>query len=139
MSKKLLFTIKLNLSAGNTIPTSTLSSILGQYGINSVNFCKEYNKLTINNNGFIIPINLNIYSNKSYSFLLKTPTTSNLILKILKLKKGSVYPNKQFKGILNNKDINKIINIKKKDLYLLTRKQIKKIIFGTAQSLGVLY
>nr|QEM01560.1 50S ribosomal protein L11 [Nephromyces sp. ex Molgula occidentalis] len=130
MIKKLISTIILHLKAAQAQPNSFLGSILGPYGINIINFCKEYNSITSSFQDLIVPVNILIYSDKTYVLKLKTPTTYSLINK---------YINENSKRNLTKEQINKIIKIKIKDFPLLNISNIKKNIYQIARSLRVTY
>nr|BCQ06525.1 ribosomal protein L11 [Nitzschia putrida] len=138
MIKKIIASIKLELYAGKASPSSSIGPILGQYGVNIALFCKEYNEKTNNNLGFIIPTEISIYSDRSYSFILKTPPTSFLLLKELKIEKGSSEPNKKIIGYINNESLKKIAEIKLNDLNTKKLNKAINIIKGTAQAMGIM-
>jgi large subunit ribosomal protein L11 len=138
MIKKVKAIIKLALSAGNAKPNPPIGPVLGQYGINIKNFCTEYNNKTINQNGLIIPVKITIYDDKSYTFILKSPPTSILLLKYANIKKGSAFPNKQFIGKLTKDQLLEIAKIKLQDLNTLDLQKAILSIIGTAKNLGII-
>lgn len=137
MSKKIKAFVKLALNAGKATPAPPVGPALGQHGINIGNFCKEYNARTSEQIGFIIPAKITVYEDKSFSFILKSPTTSNLLMKYANLKKGSSCPNKISVGELSLDHLKEIIEIKKNDLNTQSFKKSLSIILGTAKSLGI--
>lgn len=136
--KNILGTFKLILPAGN-LTTSIIGSYLGQYGINLINFCKEFNEKTKINKGTKIRVKIIIFENKKYLIYSYSLPTSYLILNLLNILKGSSKPTKNIIGKLKQQDILKIIKIKKLDLYPISIKSLFKMIKGTAKSMGILY
>lgn len=137
MIKKIKTIIKLILNAGKAVPTPPVGPALGQYGINLMNFCKDYNNQTNKYIGLIIPVKITIYDDKSYTFILKSPPTASLLLKYAKLTKGSAKPNKDIIGTITKNDLLEIINIKLQDLNTKDIKQAINIITGTAKNIGI--
>jgi large subunit ribosomal protein L11 len=137
MIKKIKNKIKLTLIGGKAAPNATIGRLLGHTGINISLFCKEYNNKTLNYIGTNIPILLTIYDDKSYSFVLKSPSISYLLLKYSDCKKGSSNPKINNVGIINKKQLNDIIEIKLKDFNTNNIEKIISIIQGTANSMGI--
>ena len=137
MLKELLTKLKLNLKAGKATPVPPIGPALGQYGVNIAQFCKEYNNLTLLQESLIIPVEISIYNDKSYSFILKTPPTSKLLLQTLNFSKGSSNCKKNSIGVITVKQINNIVKQKLSDLNTMNHKQAFKIILGTAKNMGI--
>jgi large subunit ribosomal protein L11 len=136
LKKKLKIIVKLNIQANNATPTPPIGPILGQHGVNILNFCKEYNLKTQNLEG-IVPAKLYIYEDRSYFLKLKTNPITYLLCKYSNIKKGSSKPNKEFIGNISISDIIKIAEIKLKDLNTNNLDNAKLIIIGTAKNMGL--
>ena len=137
MSKKIITIVKLALSAGQATPAPPVGPALGQHGVNILMFCKEYNACTSNKKGLIIPVEISIYEDKSFSLKLKTPPTSVLIAKAANISKGSEQPNRKFVGSINSEQLFHIAETKLPDLNTKNIKQAIKILTGTAKNMGV--
>ena len=137
MIKKIKTFIKLALTAGKATSAPPVGPALGQYGINIISFCKEYNLKTADQIGLVIPVKITIYEDKSYSFILKSPPTSILLLKFLNQKKGSSEPNKKIIGSINKEQLLEIAKIKFNDLNTNNISKALLIIEGTAKSMGI--
>jgi len=129
--------IKLALPAGKATPAAPVGPALGQYGINITSFCKEYNAQTNEKLGLVIPVEISIYEDKSYSFILKTPPTSVLLLKAAKIKKGSSTPNLLSVGSISKSQLEEIANLKLPDLNATKLSSAIKIVEGTARNMGI--
>lgn len=137
MAKKVTSIIKLALSAGKAVPAPPVGPALSQHGVNIATFCKEYNARTADQSGLIIPVEISVYEDRSYTFILKTPPASVLLTKSLKLKKGASEPNKQKIGSITNTELKKIAEIKLPDLNTKNLDSAFKIISGTAKNMGI--
>jgi large subunit ribosomal protein L11 len=137
MIKKIKTIIKLTLSAAKATPAPPVGPILGQYGINIISFCKEYNNKTKDKIGSIIPVEITVYNDKSYTFILKTPPVSKLLLKETNINKGSSNPKFEIVGTITKKQIEKIANIKLPDLNTNNIDSAIKIIEGTTKNMGI--
>ncbi len=137
MAKKIANILKLNLSAGAATPAPPVGPILGQTGINMMDFIKQYNDKTADRRGEIIPAEITIYEDRSFTFELKLPPVSAMIMKVLKHKKGSAAPNKDKVGSLSPDQIKVIDQEKLPDLNTTSLDQAIKIVTGTARSMGV--
>nr|YP_009294134.1 ribosomal protein L11 [Hildenbrandia rubra]AOM67376.1 ribosomal protein L11 [Hildenbrandia rubra] len=137
MSKKIITIVKLALSAGQATPAPPVGPALGQHGVNILMFCKEYNSRTLDKMGLVIPVEIFIYGDKSFTLKLKTPPASILIAKAAKVNKGSGQPNHQFVGTINNQQLKEIAQIKLPDLNTKNTQQAIKIITGTARNMGI--
>ena len=135
--KKLHTQIKLQIDAGKANPAPPIGPALGQHGVNIMAFCKEYNEKTKDKAGQIIPVVINVYEDRSFSFITKTPPVSDLIKKKIKIEKGSGVPNREKVGKLTMKQVEEIAKDKMPDLNALDIKAAMNIIMGTARSMGV--
>lgn len=137
MPKKLTAIIKLALSAGKATPAPPVGPALGQHGVNIAGFCKEYNARTADKTGTIIPVEISVFEDRSYTFILKTPPASVLIAKASKLTKGSSQPNKSKIGSINYEQLIEIAKIKLPDLNTTKIENAIKIVEGTAKNMGI--
>jgi large subunit ribosomal protein L11 len=137
MNKKVKVIVKIDLVAGKATGAPPVGPSLGQHGINISMFCKEYNKLTLDKIGTIIPAKITIYEDKSYSFILKSSPTSSLLKSILNIKKGSSKPNSEFIGNITQKQIEEISKLKINDLNTKNMEKAISIIKGTAKNMGL--
>jgi len=137
MAKKASGTIKLQISAGEANPAPPVGPALGQHGVNIMEFCKAFNAQTESQKGTIIPVIITVYEDKSFTFVTKTPPAAMLIKKVIKIEKGSGEPNKNKVGKLTEGQLEEIAKIKLPDLNANDLEGAKKIIAGTARSMGV--
>nr|WCH54813.1 ribosomal protein L11 [Hypnea edeniana] len=137
MAKKIIGLVKLALPAGKATPAPPVGPALGQYGANIVMFCKEYNAKTADKIGLIIPAEISVYEDRSFSFILKTPPASVLLAKAAGIKKGSGKPNLQKVGVISEKQLEEIAQVKLQDLNTNNLKQAMQIVLGTAKSMGI--
>ena len=137
MAKKVVGIIKLAIEAGKATPAPPIGPALGQRGINIVAFCKEYNAKTADKAGFIIPVEITAYEDKSYTFILKTPPASVLIAKAAGVAKGSGQPQKIKVGNISKKQLQEIAETKLPDLNTRNVEAAMRIIEGTAKNMGV--
>lgn len=135
--KKVTGLIKLQIPAGQANPSPPVGPALGQHGVNIMEFCKAFNAKTQSQAGTVLPVIISVYADRSFSFIVKSPPASFLILKHAKLKKGSGEPNKSKVGSLTMKDLEEIAKVKMDDLSAYDLDQAVKIIAGTARSMGV--
>ncbi|MDR2337696.1 MAG: 50S ribosomal protein L11 [Deltaproteobacteria bacterium] len=135
--KKITGQIKLQIPAGQANPSPPVGPALGQHGVNIMEFCKAFNAKTQTQTGTILPVIITVYSDRSFDFILKSPPASFLIKKFAKLKSGSGKPNKEKVGELSNADLEEIVKIKMEDLNAYDLEEAKKIIAGSARSMGV--
>lgn len=138
MSKKVVKQVKLQIEAGKANPAPPVGTALGPTGVNIMDFCKQFNDKTKDKAGLKIPVVLSIYADKSFSFITKTPPAAVLIKKTLKLDKGSSVPNKDKVATITWAQIEEIANVKMPDINANDIEAAKKIIAGTARSMGVL-
>lgn len=137
MAKKVTGMIKLQLQAGKATPAPPVGPALGQHGVNIMGFCKEFNAKTANQAGYIIPVVITVYQDRSFSFILKTPPAAVLIKKEIGLESGSGVPNKTKVGKLTQDQLRKIAETKMPDLNAASVESAMRMIAGTARSMGV--
>jgi large subunit ribosomal protein L11 len=137
MAKKVVATIKLALPAGKANPAPPVGPALGQHGVNIAAFCKEYNAKTSDKAGLIIPVEISVYEDRSYSFILKTPPASVLLTKAAKVNKGSGEPNKSSVGSITMSQLEEIASTKLPDLNTNNIEAAMKIVLGTANNMGI--
>ncbi len=137
MAKKIRAVITLQMQAGKANPAPPVGPALGQHGINIMGFCKEYNEKTSSQAGSIIPAEITVYEDRSFSFVLKTPPASDLLKKAAGLEKGSRAQKREKVGTLSRDELKKIAEIKMKDLNANDVDSAIKMVEGTARSMGI--
>ena len=137
MAKKIRTVIRLQLPAGQASPAPPVGPILGQYGANIMAFCKEYNERTASQAGSIVPAEVTIYEDRSFTFVLKTPPVADLLRRALGVQKGSGTPNVQKMGTLSRHKLREIAEIKMKDLNAADIEGAMRQVEGTARSMGI--
>ncbi|MGF1489640.1 MAG: 50S ribosomal protein L11 [Prochloraceae cyanobacterium] len=137
MAKKVVALIKLALPAGKANPAPPVGPALGQHGVNIMAFCKEYNAKTADKAGTIIPVEISVFEDRSFTFVLKTPPASVLIRKAAGIEKGSSQPNKEKVGSITSEQLKEIAQTKMPDLNANDIEAAMKIIEGTARNMGV--
>ena len=137
MAKKVIGFIKLQIQAGRANPAPPVGPALGQQGVNIMDFCKSFNAETQDKMGDVIPVEITVYADRSFSFITKTPPASRLILKAAKVPKGSGEPNREKVGTIKEEDLRSIATIKMEDLNANTIEQAMIMIRGTARSMGI--
>ena len=137
MAKKIRAVITLQIQGGKANPAPPVGPALGQHGINIMGFCKEYNEKTASQAGSIIPAEITVYEDRSFSFVLKTPPASDLLKKAAGLEKGSRAQKREKVGTLTRDDLKKIAEIKMKDLNAHDVDSAIKMVEGTARSMGI--
>jgi large subunit ribosomal protein L11 len=135
--KKVTAYIKLQVPAGKANPSPPVGPALGQHGLNIMQFCKEFNAKTAQQGDVIIPVVITAYSDRSFTFITKTPPAAILLMKAAKLEKGSGEPNKTKVGKVTRKAINEIAAIKLPDMNCLDVKAAARQVEGTAKSMGL--
>ncbi len=135
--KKVAGLIKLQIQAGQANPAPPVGPALGQHGVNIMEFCKAYNAATENSRGNIIPVEITVYEDRSFDFILKTPPASRLILKAAGLDKGSGEPHKVKAGSITKDQVREIAEAKMPDLNANDVEAAMKIIEGTARQMGI--
>ena len=139
MAKKVIGFIKLQIQAGQANPAPPVGPALGQHGVNIMDFCKAFNAETQDKMGDVIPVEITVYADRSFTFITKTPPASRLILKAAKIAKGSGEPNRDKVGSVSENDLRTIADIKMKDLNANTIEQAVEMIRGTCVSMGLEY
>ena len=137
MAKEISGYVKLQIKGGQANPAPPVGPALGQRGVNIMEFCKAFNAKTQDQMGKIIPVEINVYADRSFSFITKTPPTSSLILEYSKIKKGSGEPNKEKVGTITKDQIKKIAEIKMPDLNASDIESAMSMVSGTARSMGI--
>jgi large subunit ribosomal protein L11 len=137
MAKKIVGFVKLQIPAGEATMAPPVGPALGQRGVNGMEFCKQFNARTQKDKGLIIPVVITIFSDKSFTFITKTPPAAVLLLKAAKLDKGSAQSNRTKVGKVSKKQVEEIAQLKMKDLNARTIDSAFKIIAGTARSMGI--
>ena len=137
MPKKITALTKLVLPAGKATPAPPVGPALGQHGINIAAFCKEYNAKTSDKTGLIIPVEISVYEDRSFNFILKTPPASILLINAAQIKKGSAVPNRINVGTITKTQLEDIATIKLPDLNTNNVASAIKIIEGTASNMGI--
>lgn len=137
MAKKIVALIKLALNAGKANPSPPVGPALGQHGVNIIMFCKEYNAKTSDKAGMVIPVEISVYEDRSFTFILKTPPASVLISKAANIDKGSSEPNTKKVGYITRAQLKEIAETKMPDLNANDIEAAMKIIEGTAKNMGV--
>jgi large subunit ribosomal protein L11 len=137
MAKKVVAEVKLQIPAGNANPAPPVGPALGQHGVNIMGFCKEFNAKTKGQEGFIIPVVITIYADRSFTFITKTPPASDLLKKAAGLAKGSGEPNKNKVGRITRKQLEEIAKTKMPDLNTRSLDAAVRIIAGSARSMGL--
>ena len=137
MAKKIIGFIKLQIPAGQANPAPPVGPALGQHGVNIMEFCKAFNAKTQDQSGDLIPVEITVYADRSFTFITKTPPASSLILKKINLEKGSGEPNKEKVGEIKRSQIKEIAELKMEDLNASSIETAMSMIEGTARSMGV--
>jgi large subunit ribosomal protein L11 len=137
MAKKITAFVKLQIEACKATPAPPVGTALGPQGVNIMDFCKAFNARTQKDLGLIIPVVVTVYSDRSYSFILKTPPASVLLKKAAKLEKGSGVPNKTKVGKVTKKQVEEIAKLKLVDLNAADLAAAMKTVEGTARSMGI--
>jgi len=137
MAKKVLAKIKLQIPAGAANPSPPVGPALGQHGLNIMEFCKAFNAKTQDQKGMIIPVEITVFADRSFTFITKTPPAAVLLLKAAKLDKGSGEPNKTKVGKVTKAQVEEIAKIKEPDLTAKDLAAAVKTISGTARSMGI--
>jgi len=137
MAKKVIGFIKLQIPAGQANPAPPVGPALGQNGVNIMDFCKAFNAATQEKMGDIIPVEITVYADRSFTFITKTPPAARLILKAAKINKGSGEPNRDKVGVVTEDDLKSIAELKMVDLNANTVEKAVEMIRGTAKSMGI--
>ena len=137
MAQKITGYIKLQIPAGKATPAPPVGPALGQHGVNIMGFCKEFNERTTKDIGLIIPVVITVFSDRSFSFITKTPPAAVLIKKACKIESGSGKPNKEKVAKITRDEVKKIAELKMTDLNAASIDTAISMIAGTARSMGV--
>ena len=137
MAKKVIAVVKLQIAAGQANPAPPVGPALGQHGINIMAFCKEYNERTSAQAGSIIPAEITVYEDRSFTFIIKTPPTTDLLKKALGVEKGSGASGREKLGELSREKLREIAQFKAKDLNATSIEGAERIVEGTARSMGI--
>ena len=137
MGKEITTYIKLQVTGGQANPAPPIGPVLGQHGVNIMEFCKQFNAKTQKQIGEVVPVVITVYKDRSFTFELKTPPVSYLIKKALKLDKGSAVPNKDKVGKITKAQVSEIAKQKMQDLNCYDEEAAFKTVAGTARSMGV--
>ena len=137
MAKKVRAVIKLQIPAGQANPAPPVGPALGQHGINIMGFCKEYNERTSSQAGSIVPVEITVFEDRSFTFITKTPPATDLLKKAMGVEKGSVSTGHEEIGKLSREKLREIARVKSKDLSANGIAEAERIIEGTARSMGI--
>lgn len=137
MAKKVVGMIKLQVAAGKATPAPPVGPALGQHGVNIMQFCKEYNERTANQAGLIIPVEITVYEDRSFTFVCKTPPASVLLKKAAGIETASGQPNKVKVAKLSRDKVREIAELKMKDLNAASVEAAMRMVEGTARSMGI--
>lgn len=137
MAKKVTAQIKLQIAGGQANPAPPVGPALGQHGVNIMGFCKEFNAVTKNEAGMIIPVVITVYQDKSFTFITKSPPASALLKKAAGIATGSKEPNKDKVGKVTKKQVMDIVKLKMKDLNATNEEAAFRMVAGTARSMGI--
>lgn len=137
MAKKVVGLVKLAITAGKANPAPPVGPALGQHGVNIMAFCKEYNERTKDQAGLIIPAEITVYEDRSFTFVLKTPPASVLLKKAANIPSGSAVPNKQKVAKVTKDQVKEIAEMKMKDLNAASVEAAMRMVEGTARSMGI--
>jgi len=137
MAKKVASIVKLNIPAGKGTPAPPVGPALGQAGVNMMEFLKKFNDMTAKQMGYVLPVAITVYEDRSYTFVVKQPLTSDLILKALKIQKGSQKPGTDVAGILTKAKALEIAKQKMPDLNANDEEAAINVVAGTARSMGI--
>lgn len=137
MAKEVKARVRMQIPGGGATPAPPVGAILGQHGVSIMDFCKQFNAQTADRKGQTVPVIINVYKDRSFDFITKTPPASELIKKKSNISKGASNPKTEQVGTISMKDVEEIAQIKMPDLNAHTLDQAVKIIAGSARSMGV--
>ncbi|HEU5369426.1 MAG TPA: 50S ribosomal protein L11, partial [Ktedonobacterales bacterium] len=136
-AKRIRAVVRLQIQAGKATPAPPIGPAVGQYGINIMQFCKEYNERTANQVGQVVPVEMTIYEDRSFVFVTRTPPVADLLKKAIGIEKGSAAPNKTKVGTLSREKLREIAELKMKDLNAIDIEGAENMVAGTARSMGI--
>ena len=137
MAKKVIGMVKLAITAGKATPAPPVGPALGQHGVNIMAFCKEYNERTKDQAGLIIPVEITVYEDRSFTFITKTPPAAVLLKKVANINSGSAEPNRKKVASVPKSKVREIADIKMKDLNAASIEAAMRMVEGTARSMGI--
>ena len=137
MAKRIKAVVRLQIPAGKANPAPPIGTALGPQGVNIMAFCKEYNARTQDQVGMIIPAEITIYEDRSFTFITKTPPVTDLLKKAASVEKGSANPNRIKVGTIDRAKLREIAELKMKDLNVIDIEGAERMVEGTAQSMGI--
>lgn len=137
MAKKVIGLVKLAINAGKATPAPPIGPALGQHGVNIMAFCKEYNERTKDQAGLIIPVEITVYEDRSFTFITKTPPAAVLLKKAANISSGSSEPNRKKVAAVPKSKVREIADIKMKDLNAASIEAAMRMVEGTARSMGI--
>jgi large subunit ribosomal protein L11 len=137
MAKRVKAVVKLQIPAGKANPAPPIGTALGPQGVNIMQFCKEYNERTASQVGMVIPAEITIYEDRSFTFITKTPPVPDLLKTAAGVEKGSATPNKEKVGSISREKLREIAELKMKDLNVIDIEGAEKMVEGTARSMGI--
>jgi large subunit ribosomal protein L11 len=137
MAKKISGVIKLNIPAGKGTPAPPVGPALGQAGINMMEFLKKFNEMTASQAGFVLPVEITVFEDRSYSFVVKQPLTSDLIKRAAGIEKGASNPKTEKAGVLTKEKLREVAKMKMNDLNTTDEEMAMRIVAGAARSMGV--
>lgn len=137
MAKKIIGSIKLQVTGGQANPSPPIGPALGQHGVNIAEFCKAFNARTQDQMGVVIPVIITVYADRSFTFITKTPPAAVLLKQAAKVAKGSGEPNREKVGEVTKKQVEEIAKLKFEDLNAYDLESASRIIEGTAKSMGI--
>ncbi len=137
MAKKVVGLVKLAINAGKATPAPPVGPALGQHGVNIMAFCKEYNERTKDQVGLIIPVEITVFEDRSFTFITKTPPASILLKKAVNITSGSSEPNRKKVGKVEKAKVREIAELKMKDLNAASVEAAMRMVEGTARSMGI--
>jgi large subunit ribosomal protein L11 len=137
VAKKVKAIIKLQIQAGKANPAPPIGPALGQHGVNIMGFCKEYNERTAGQAGLVIPVEITVFEDRSFTFVTKTPPAADMLRRAAGIDKGSAVPNRTKVGKVTKQQLREIAETKLKDLNALDVAAAEKVVAGTARSMGI--
>ena len=137
MAKKVKAVVKLQIVAGKATPAPPVGPALGQHGVNTMAFCKEYNEKTAGQAGMVVPVEITVFEDRSFTFVIKTPPAVDLIKKAISIDKGGATPRRASAGSISKTKVREIAELKLKDLNAYDVDSAMKVIEGTCRSMGV--